>query len=1213
MCLDQSVNRYLSINDMDSSSALPSTSTADSSSSPTDLGKPSDDKQLFVDITSLYRELSQDTRNRLKKKEKVWLQCEHCTNGPISQNELFSHVLQNHPETLRKKISTVKVKTSVLFYCVCKKLYTGREFDSFIKHVWKCGKLPGGLSPKTTKLLVSASSEFETDNAPVSKLPEYLRFGQDIDITELYRSLVKDITNRLIKKKEAWFPCRECQDFTCERHEVIPHVLRRHKQAPEKRITMMSVISNKIYTCICSQPFYGYDILNLIEHVWKCADIPGETSRMTKSLVHQFEKSPIAQQVRQDIEAVKLQVDEELRVRQAILDAKPDPLDDGFHFDLDDQFVVTDKMEVSSFVRDNRKLLLDVVDKRVELNAEHQQQVMDVLGISAKTLRPKTGNNMKRFRQKICLEVSQFLVSNFPVNEEVSCCYCANSVLPNALIQHYISTHTVSEEYGGFICLKCPICSALLKNIYQTGGYAYAFALSHLADCLIQHPTDLSHRLYINNFNTICKHFGVSSPYLVQERYPHYDQCNESMLDFRQMALAIGGNVPYTDQLSNDGEKILRQYLHLQEGQAESSDFRAELNYAIRTQEDRNVDTIENRCVVCDTDLQRMHERLYIESLNVPVSLTEFTRDSLFGSNPIHARPPAFVTGKDCTYPNPFMYGNTGFDLYMFEAASQLTLKQPNHLSQEERQLFPVFCHVYVFRAKAISIFTWLENNSDRVYVFPNSCMCWDMKKLIDRREIDPSDLTTSHRHIVVCFKNYSVYREFRDQLFPTAPHLEAAVRDLRAHGQANAYRFELLGKVMKPIVYPQHLIGVLIYVSRFKIPKQALQQAHGTSGFSIYAADEEENDLNLMVDELFDYEMNGPNTSQDSANDIDHVRLMRECNESSTSDHHQMSRFMSRHSKPLSYAFYPYGLTDWFARAAIRNNIQFAYIASNVIFDDTPDPPLPANMVLWPERNDLSHAYIPLQAARAILPGYISNHPLILASETDPSFASSLERLRNLGGIYQEENHLRLYKDHETLYVRLSISSAKKIARDAKIVTSHLSTMTRLIRMVPLCIYSIHSLTRDNEVYKIALAACRAKERESDKRELIYQNYKYFHYGIMSALAKELTYLLYKLPSFTIAEVTTFLERTINRLNASFKRFEEGQWVDSFLERLFNTVDHMGKFENFSIDQVLTAKVITIDDTNKMVEELVNMLNKNTTGNDNENDDNAGPSTSAQ
>lgn len=1192
---------------MDSSSASTS-SAADT----IDIGKPSTSSASLppsqeqqqqpsktIVITDLYRELLQDLRNRLRKTEPLSLPCEHCSYGPIAQNELISHVLHNHPDKLRKRIASIDFDLHTVFYCICNKPYIARDIASFITHVWNCGKIPGSMSPRTTKLLEETVTQVQViDNDEVtarteSKLLNYMCYAQVIDITELYRSILDDQTRRLLNKKEAWFSCRVCKDFTCERHKVLSHVLRRHAQASHKRATQMSVISNKIYTCICTEAFYGYDILRLIEHVWKCADIPGQTSRATKSLIKQFEKSPIAQQVRNDLAKAKKEMDEALRIRQAIEDAKPDPLDDGFHFDLEDQFVVVNKLPVPDAIKQSRDILLKAVDKRVEINPEHQRRVMNMLGISAKTLRPKTGSNMKRFRQKIYLEVSQYLISNYTVNADVPCGTCDTPVPVNTLIQHYLSTHTLSEEYGGMICLKCPVCSTLLKNIYQTGGYAYALALSHLADCLIHHPTDLSHRLYINNFNSICKAFGVASPYIINECYPHYDQCNESLLDFQQMSFAVGGNEPYDDKLSNDGKKMLCQYLQISEDHLDTKDFRAELSYAIRTQENHNVDTIENRCVLCDNDLQRMHERLYVESFNVPVSLREFTRDSLFGPNPIHPRPPSFVVGHDRIFANPFAYGNTGFELYMFDAASQLTLKHPHHLSRDEQQLFPVFSHVYIFRAKAPAIFTWFETHSDRVYVFPNSCMCWDTKKLFDRREIDPADLTTSHRHVVVCFKNYQVYREFRDQLFPTAPHLEASVRDLRAHGHANSYRFELLGKVMKPIIYPQHLIGVLIYVSRFKIPKQAQQQARGTSGFSVYAADEDDNDLNLMVDEIFDYEMNGPD-AVGAINDIDHVRLMRECSESGTSDHHQMSRLMSRHAKPLSYAFYPYGMTDWFARATIRNNIQFAYIASNVIFDDTPDPPAPLTLVSWAERNDLSHAYIPLQAARAILPGYISNHPLILTPECDPTFAPALERLRNLGGIFCEENHLRLYKDHESLYIRLSISSAKKIARDAKIVTSHLSTMTRLVRMVPLCIYSIHSLTRDNEAYKIALAACRVKERESDKRELIYQNYKYFHYGLTDALRNDLTVLLERLSSLTISGVAIYLEKIIERFNNAIKEFEAGQWADPFLERLFTTVDQMGKFDTFSIDQVLTAKVISVEDTNKLIEQLVNMLNEN-------------------
>lgn len=895
----------------------------------------------------------------------------------------------------------------------------------------------------------------------MSSLPIIRAF--DIDVFPLYRAV-----NLCVRKSKYTTPydCEHCAKEAIEPKDVVRHVFSGHNDKIRilRRLVFKSNDSSR-YICICGFTVLSFYIETFILHFIGCLGFKKQPEAVKVELAA-FRSSSVyalCQEAIQLCTAATTSADERTKREEA------EDIDEQMPFHFEDPPL--SRSEIISSIKE--QLAHPVVDTN---------QLTKVFGANLVDTTANVVSHKHRLRINLRNLASNYLHSHALIDDDIECKHCGISVNSLLYIQHAIREHVNYESYGA-AALPCPNCLTYVSRMIYATGYHYATMICHIVECILNSldlDNDENYDTFVTEFNQICLSAATHSPYVVNKLNPGYEHDSDNYFSLEEL---VNSSRPDETDSTTLGDSVVRNIFKL--GKA---DLHQEFSTFLRINCDKPVAHFNGECKICLDDMRDMLDRMRHDA---PGLSTEY----LLTTEQFRARFPGtlprFISDRETPLVEP-LQGISGLKLFMLEVAARLPHCQLHSIPEVDRGKYLYATHTYVYKGKAASIFNWLERNSHRVFVFPNSTLCWDWCKF--DREFDPMDLTNTHRHLIIVYDTYATYREFSTQQFNFDPPFQAAASQMIRTGRARQHRVQIVGKVSKVITSPQHLFGVTIYVSRFKIPNNPrfrLQRQQNPGNDLVEAENYDENyhyegALNL----LDEYDYHQANIHRDVDDDTIHneAKTLKHCYNSSTSDHHEMTCPMSRHSKIISYALYKDGLTDWYDRARIYNEILWLHQATNLKTFDYP-PLERSDTIDWPDRSDLSSTYIKLNTAKSVLPGYISNHPVGIISD-QLEFKESRDRLRSFGGVLFDSSPLFIYREHEFCYIRLSLNCSKRLVNYIQTVSTRINEYSGMVMFNNTASKTIYEMKKMIDQYKILVDDYERRESDSYVKRIQYFTY---------------------------------------------------------------------------------------------------------------------------
>lgn len=121
---------------------------------------------------------------------------------------------------------------------------------------------------------------------------------------------------------------------------------------------------------------------------------------------------------------------------------------------------------------------------------------------------------------------------------------------------------------------------------------------------------------------------------------------------------------------------------------------------------------------------------------------------------------------------------DTDIGLYgwMIDILAYMNGKSHNTFTGPDRMYRMVFYHMSIYRGQARSILEYCKDRTESIMLLPNSCLCKRAKKSTAN---DPLDLRNTHRHVIIIFRNVSVYEDFINQQFELSEDILREQQDL--------------------------------------------------------------------------------------------------------------------------------------------------------------------------------------------------------------------------------------------------------------------------------------------------------------------------------------------------------------------------------------------------------------------------------------------------
>lgn len=797
----------------------------------------------------------------------------------------------------------------------------------------------------------------------------------EIDVLPFYLAIKSSVSN--LSRKAEEYTCTPC----CKQilvKDVVRHVFSNHST----RIRMLRRLAYKStdgshFVCICGFTLLSFDLLRFVNHFISCLGFRKFPSKLV-SVIDNFKTTDTYLYCCDIIKMISTENQDEQPIKETSVDNSLDT-----YSDIDFKVKIKSLEENLSFT--------DTID-------EHLEYIFNI----KKTTTPGQSEQLwvsykKRAHLNLRNHVSQYLFECVAPNG-INCKHCSSVISSLHYITHNTTEHLDKENYG-IETLICPNCLNFTCKFIYTSGYHYACMLIHIVECILDElkiVRDDHYKKYIENFNLICLRAATHSPYVINKKAPLLETAMDKYFSIDELL--------YTARPGNDGslelgKETIRRMFNL--GEADLHDNFSDYK---RVHEEVTVPCNNGECDICHQDMLEMKSRI-TNDITMEGIEKLLTREEFLNRYPGNV--PTFIRPSGEVYIEPIV-DISGIKLFMIESAARLPNCNPRELPEDKRDKYLYAAHVYVFQLKASSIFDWLDKNSHRVFVFPNSTLCWSTSK-IDLIN-DPRGLSNVHRHLILIFDKFSTYEEFAAKEFEIDSEFKDLYNLMISNSRKNKNKSMLpVSKVCKLIYSIQHLFGATIYISRFKIH-------NNTPWGKLY-----------HHNTYYDY------NDKDSCSD--------------DNEHHQMTRLMSRHAKSLSYAFYQDGLADWYTRSRIYKEILWLTQVSGLRSFTKPPPSSFQNVLQnLPIRSDLSNLYIPLSIAKSVLPGYFSNHPVNLLPYDRVEYMKSIDYLRSFGGIFLQINSSFLYSDHEFCYVRLSKICAKRLTKYIQTVTDHVHDFSNML-----------------------------------------------------------------------------------------------------------------------------------------------------------------------
>lgn len=814
------------------------------------------------------------------------------------------------------------------------------------------------------------------------------------------------------------YDCSVCE-AKVSRVSVSAHVFSNHTEQRRPKQLVQSSVNGPHFTCICGYCFLAHFVEQFVLHFVKCLGFK-DTPKPVLDALTAFSLTP------------EYALCKALTVKA--LSAETDTKNDNTLI--------------------NSSKIMEKINMNIDNPPFTPKDISKVFGFHVSSDRIKSKLHVHNLRIRLINHVSRYLCDN--ISDRLTCHHCHIPINSLQFIQHCIGEHLDETTYGSS-AVVCPNCTTYICRLLYASGYHYACFVVHLVECLIktfQVPKNDEYNAYMVKFNQICIANASHSPYVVNNISPGFEYATDKYFSLDEFVYSAR---PDDNDSTSLGEDTVRRMFNLG-----TSDLQEEFTKLLRIDHDIRVPHNNGECKVCIDDMHSMIKRLDYDRSGVSTDVF-YTPDQFKSFFP--GVMPSFISNRETPLPEPII-GLSGIKLFMLEVAARLPNRLPQSIPEEERKKYLYATHTYVYRGKFSAIMGWLRNNSHRVFVFPNSTLCWDEFKF--DHIFDPMDLTNTHRHVIIVYDTYETYQEFSRQEFNFDEPYRTAAENMIKTGRARNYRVQISGKVSKQIISPQRLFGATIYLSRFKIPTNV-------KSFCLSNQRNPGNEKDLL-EEFSNYQVNledsvAPTNSAEA-------NALRQCYNSLTSDHHQMTCLMSRHSKVQSYSLYKNGLTDWYNRAHPKNGILWLYLAHNLrTFAEDPIPSRPDD-IEWPDRHDLSRTYLPLYAAKAVLPGYVSNHPAELIADI-PEHKESLDRLRSFGGVLFDIPSTTLYSDQERCYVRLALNCSKQLVKYIQTISTRSKDISGMIMMCTTASVAIVNYKKMVAQRDIAISDYRKKQSE--------------------------------------------------------------------------------------------------------------------------------------
>nr|WQF02793.1 MAG: hypothetical protein [Apis mellifra filamentous-like virus] len=909
----------------------------------------------------------------------------------------------------------------------------------------------------------------------------------EIDILPFYKVLV----TKYKRYSKSEFECKPC-DSVIPLNDVIRHVFYGHKPNHKVRIRRLTVKSDdgSHFVCLCGHIFLSYDIIRFVIHFDACLGAKKVSASISK-VIDTFKMSDTYECCNELTEKIY---------------TKLDSPDNPSNTEDEKKISYIDKLKKNIIPMDTIENHLDYLFKikKSSLEVEKDKQIV--------TYRKHAHGHLRN-------HVSQYLYEHIS-QSGIICKHCDKVVNSLKYISHVTTQHLETADYG-IETIICPNCSTFVCRLIYASGYHYACMLIHIVECIMATQNiekNVEHYdTFVRKFNLICLRFATHSPYVINKTNPYL----ETKIDkFFSMEELLNTTRPGNDGSMDLGKETLQRMFNLGD-----ADLRDNVNDYKRVCEDITLSHTNGVCDICNEDIKSIKARMKADTTVTAKEL--LTREEFlqrYTSNNI----PNFIRPSGKQYIEPIQ-DISGLKLYMIEIAARLPNCNPKNLPENIRDTYLCAAHVYIFRLKATSTFRWLDNNKHRVFVVPNSTLCWSENKKAEVDYID--ELNNVHRHLILIFDNYSTFEEFAAKDFES----ESALMDiynkmLETNREGSAKKHKPKTKLCKLIYSPQHLFGAIIYVSRFKIPDNSDWEY-------IY---------NPYLREFGD-------TCKDKS-----------C------DHHEMTLLMSRHAKPISYSLYRDGLSDWYMRANIYKEILWLAQAFNVkTFDKSPT--FYSENIIWPVRSDLSKLYIPLAAAKSVLPGYISNHSINLVSYDDPHSKEAIDYLRSFGGILLQSNTNNIYAELEYYYIQLSQTCAKRIMKYIYTITERTRVFSDMLLYNSAATDTILKQKKLLDQYNLILSKSKKTEAETYAYHIDQVRKSFVLKNGLDNIYSEITSILVDRPSYS--DVVNRL-RNILRSKANFFNTDQMTTIaEKYLEEAKGYYLAESKYKSAEIEAELIAR----------------------------------------
>lgn len=606
--------------------------------------------------------------------------------------------------------------------------------------------------------------------------------GQRINYYEFIDCVIRNI--RKVRKSKAYQQeeqahgrgkriCRHCpNEESIPNESIFDHVFARHRSNPRNKY---SIKTDEQLVCLCNKTFVGLFTLGFVQHLWTCQlrpqkRLPPALIEHANTFAQEHGLPPIEQQQKLNFELSK-PTERDINEAGGSRDENVPNVQDN-----------TDKSPPTPSRPSTPEPVQEPAAAEASLPVNEVRSVYEMIRniLEAPRLNQTREPSMyiDDFVRRITNKTNKFFMNRGRAleREPRTCTHCSQAretearqkygdnwqahYHPLILGYHQIVPHCTKQHMQLY---NCYICTCDEKFPFARDNVLWFLQyIKHLTNCHFSN-TEVVFERFKQDIAWECQLISLPNPYdnntlppqllapdgtpidgPFSEKYCFNQNIHKTIYDTITAMEAQREFVP--DKSQRTFERILQSEFYDSLIERENGPFYTEDN--------------KFHCRGCQLAWDNRFQ--YIDYNDVARNNRDFMSIDEYLDNFGQPRNWGLNRPADADYVELF---DTDIGLYgwMIDVLAYMNGKSHTTFTGHDRMYRMVFYHTSIYRGQARSILQYCKDRPDSIMLLPNSCLCKRAKKSM---LYDPLDLRNTHRHVIIVFRNVSVYEAFIAQQF---------------------------------------------------------------------------------------------------------------------------------------------------------------------------------------------------------------------------------------------------------------------------------------------------------------------------------------------------------------------------------------------------------------------------------------------------------------